>query len=480
MANSLSVFGLSALNVVWGDSTGHTAVEGRSKLRIAQNGPAGVLLKRVASIQEAVTLGGLYLYDVADPKKWYFVCGNTLIDALRTKQLGKCPSGETDGDNRLQWDLIRRKRWYGSQKGYAGYNGGLVLSRVREYFGGDLFLRFGLRNFFESTATVGALGLVTGASEGRGFSQIDGALTHSYMASQVPMNVPFSRYLADIEASQLELVPADVRDYYARTFNEAVAAYVDKDAKPTIAITTVWEGRTEIAPVRWKPPKVGGGTTITALNVAGMPSYNYIKTGIRDPSTLQYPQDCVYEDRNVSNPTKTFNVDVWSAWNYNSEPAKGRDVTVGSYARLMTRIGHAASPLGSYQGIVHHGDNHPKDVLGAQNGVVSGLHVGYLRDFHVLGRSLVGGQRYATAQANHEHLADLVIETLDDQLGAAAQGTTGAEREESDVENEASEVLANEDPKVAPMYQRGTLSIHLARFSNLWDERAKALAKKEN
>lgn len=480
MANSLSIFGLSALNVVWGDSTGHAAVEGRTNLRIAQDGPAGVLLKRIASIQEAVTLGGLYLYDVANPQKWYFVCGSTLLEALRMKQLGKCPSGETDNSNNLQWDLMRRKRWYGTQKGYVGYNGGLVLSRVREFFGGDLFLRFGLRNYFGSTATVGALGIVTGASEGRGFSQIDGALTHSYMATQVPMNVPFSRYLADIKASQLALVPADVRDYYARTFDAAVAAYVDKDAKPTIAITTVWEGRTEIAPVRWKPPKVGGGTNVSALNLPGMPSYHYIKTGIRDLSTLRYPQDCVYEDRDVSNPANARGVDTWSNWNYDSEPARGRDVTVGSYARVMTRIGHAASPLGTYQGIVHHGDNHPREVLGAQNGVVSGLQVGYLRDFHMLGRSLVGGQRYATAQANHEHLADLVIETLDDQLGASAQDQTGVEREESDVEGEAMEVLANEDPKVASMYQRGTLSIHLARFSNLWDERAKALAKKEN
>lgn len=480
MANSLSVFGLSALNVVWNDSTGHVAIEGRTKLRIARDGPAGVLLKRVASIQEAVTLGGLYLYDVANPQKWYFVCGNTLLDALRTKQLGKCASGENDSSNSAQWDLVGRKRWYGSQKGYKNHNGELVLSMIREYFGGDLYLRFGLRDYFGSTATVGALGIVTGASEGRGFSRVDDALTHSYMATQVPMSVPFSRYLADIKASQLELVPADVRDYYARTFADAVAAYVDKDAKPTIAITTIWEGNTEIAPVRWKPPKVGGENNYTALNLSGMPSYHNIKTGIRDKSTLQYPQDCVYQDVNVANPTNSFGVDVWSKWNYDSEPARGRDVTVGSYARVMTRIGHAASPLGSYQGIVHHGDDHPRDVLGAQNGVVSGLQVGYLRDFHVLGRSLVGGQRYATAQANHEHLADLVIETLDDQLSAAAQDQTGVERAEADVESEAAQVLANEDPNVAPMYQRGTLSIHLARFSNLWDERAKALAKREN
>lgn len=482
MANNLSAYGLSALNVVWNDTTGHVAVEGRNKLRVVQNGPAGVLFKQISTLQEAVTLGGLYLYKISDPAKWHFVCGTTLTEALALGRLGKIALGENDAQNNPQWDLFRRRRWHGHMKGYKPYGNSLVLSKIYDYPGGDLYMRCGLKNFFDSTDTLGVLGIVTGATEGRGYSALGATLTHSYMATQVPMNVPFSRYMTDIRASQLEAVPAKVRDYYDRTFDEALAAYVDRDSKPTVAITTIWEGNTEIAPVRWKPLKQTATRPYgSALNLGGMPDKYHIRSGIRDPRALRYPQDAVYDDIDVPNATGGLGVGAWASWEYTAEdPARGRDTIKGSSARLMTRAGHAWSRNGSYQGIIHVGDPHPKDVLGMQNGEVSGLKVGYLRDFHVLGRSLVAGQRYATAQANHEHLADLVIETLDDQLGAAAREAEDDTRDVAGAEDELTETLANEDPAVAPMYQRGTLSIHLARFSNLWDTRAKALAKKEN
>lgn len=484
MANNLSAFGLSALNVVWSDTSNSTPVPGHPLLFTRTEAPQGLLLRKVSGIQEAISVGGLFLCDVGNPSKWAFWVGDTLTTALGSSTLGKYPKPDASSPDPI-YDLRPRRTWEGALLGYMNDPDAnlWVLSMERRYYGGDLYQRFELANYFGSTATVAAYGIVTAADEGQGYSNA-GPNTRSYVATKVLMNVPFSKYMTDVKASQLALVPSDLRQYYDDVFTSTLAAFPGSPKKPTVAITTVWAGNVEVAPAAFTPVKhqpaySSAGTPMTFLNTAGHPNVWQIATGIRNPASLGYSQDAVYAgDTNIPNHIGN-GVSAWSEFVYTdvNSPQRGRSPTTSAAYRLMTRVGFSASQHGSYKGIVFTGGTHPSTNLGLQTGTVSGLNVGYLRDCQLLARSLVGGSRYALDTPNHANLADLVNSTLDDQVFVVgAEPTFEAEA----AAEQAALVVQNEDVGSAPMNQRGTLPYYITEFNRLWDENAKALAKSQS
>lgn len=479
--NSLSTFGLAVGDLKWNSDSGTTRVAGYEELRIAPEGPEGLLLRRVAGINEALACGGIYLHDVADPRKWWFACGNTLREMLYYSQFGTKAVIAPEASR--PYDLVARRGW----EGYYSYAQPTVATPPRYrvgnqnvFSGGDVYARYVLAQYFGSNAEVAAFAVVTGADAGWGHAHAGSGVTHSFMSTSVPMNAPFSSYLQAIRASQLEAVPSSLRGYYEQAFDMAISDYPSINLRPTVAITTVWAGVTEVAPTRWKPLVYEGTMGAPSPwngNPPHLPYFGYFSTGFRDPDTLQYPRDAIYREERVA-PDPLWK---WEFGNHTEEwSLEHRRV---AKARMMTRPGHCGSPKGQHKGVVLSAHSHPSESMGLQVGEVSGLKVGLLRDGHLLGRSLIGGTRYADEDANHSNLAELVVSTLDQERDVSEGPYSNHNKSEVGDGDEAAvlaasdAVLLNGATGERSIYQMGTLPSELEKFSRYWDQLAKQVAR---
>lgn len=444
--------------IVWDSSVTLTRVSNTTRLFKSSTGPAGLLYKRVSSIGGALEAGGLMLYDVGAPDRWLFIVGRSLVRDIQRRELGSVASLPQ------YWANLRRLReWDGHAYGYQEQTQVVSLDRVT--VGGIIMPTIESTPYFGSNRTLAAIAIVTGATDGRGQSHSvqsgfgEGAT--SYMSSLVPMSVPMQKFLQDTKNVTLDAAPAIARECYEKTFLGACAA-VDASRKfPTIGITTVWDGAEEIGiPQVSMVKQMTAGATVTP----------FTGTPFTQVPTLKY-------DDALAPPTSSGTV----ANGFGPPYAPEAVPVVHATALYPGYPGMAGSPYDDY---VLSGTVVSKAGIAIrpkQTGAIENLNVGYLRDCHVLGRSLVDGMRYATEPPSHASLAALVIESMDQMSGDVSRPdrTTPVLREDED----ASRTLASSGSargaslfSKAPAYQQGTLIEELYLFSSTWDRYAENAA----
>lgn len=450
MAADLINMGLSNA-ISWSTTVGLTRVSGAQRLFTCNTGPQGVLYKRVANIGEAMQCGGLFLFDIGSPDKWLFLVGRTLVRDIKERRVGKVATLSQSWAN-----LIRIREWDGHMYGYQEQTQAVSLDRVT--VGGVIMPTFDLMDYFASDRDLGAFGIVTGATDGRGQSHSVhsgfGPGATSYMSSHVPMTVPLAKFLVDTKEVTIGAAPDVVKQVYRDTFDAAVEAVGAATIYPTIAVTTVWDGTEEIG-----IPRV----ELRKQFAPGVTSSPFAGTPFTIAPTLTY-------DDPLAPPTSSGTV----ANGYGAPYAP--DAVPVVHATVLYP-GYPGMSGSGYDDYVMSGTLVSKpgvNIRAKQTGTVERLNVGYIRDHHVLARSLVGGNRYATEPASHEKLANLVIESMDLISGDTARpDRTDPVLAKAD---DASRVLASSGAARsgslfarAPAFQQGTLIEELYKFSSTWD-----------
>lgn len=441
--------GLKGLNctVSFTGTAGQTVISGATRLVTNGDLPEGMLFRRIVDLQEAVNCGGLLLYTGT---RWWFAVGSTLAKALASETLGKV------GVRNAPYDIVVKNGWKGRDR---YYNSAGTLNRIVEYPGGDVYKRVSLGNFFSAGDTVTALGIVTGADIGEGRS--DG---WSFCATRVPMVTTFESFIRGTKHVTIEAAPESIRGYYERTLDTAIVASALGKSQPTIAVTTAWKGKYLSRAPTYAPE------VISTTSVGG----NALDARFPYADAKMYPGSVPSSYIPDANGVTLFNYAL-------TEDSTKTTRNEYARARRMDRSGYAGSPFSTYKGWVL--DDIPASGLQeAQVGEVNGLKVGFLRDYHVLKRSMVDNQRFALDVATQKTIAEFVNSTIDDQrisedapvVPTVANSTTIAE-----ALSEAGTLLDSRDFDSSSAWQTGTLIPALLKFDRVWDVQAKNLAESE-
>lgn len=446
-------FGLS-VSLDFAATTAQQVISGQAKLVTVASAPEGILLKRVSSFAEAIDAGGLYMYQLDDPTRWMFVVGTSLEETIVRSELGKVTGPSEDlGSSSITLDRRYEGVWLRDYEPAQPPGGAHAADYKIVYFGGNVYPKLVAYNYF--TGPVGALAVVTGASCGYGTSKgsghrylFDGGALpavggQSYMATIIPMNVKFSQFMRNIRQIALGRVPENLKEYYIDSFEDALATYGDADHRPTMAVSTHWIGA-GLANGRMIEPR--------RYTVSGAISSPYLAGFTAESSpTGYYGSNATYAD--FSETTKY---------------------------RVMLRPGYIGG--GSLEHRPYLDDDYvygtAKEVPPA-TGKIEGVDVGLLRDSHVMYRSLVTGERYATLESVDDSFANFMVRTIDewdyDTMSAAPieTGNSSAAEIEATAHN-----LEGDVPRTVT--QLGTLPNQISRFSRHWDAKAQALAKSRN
>lgn len=458
MANNLSTLGLSCASLSFTSTAGQSVLNGAVNCVLLASQPDGMLLRRVQSLNEAISLGGLFLYDSTDAGKWWFACGHTLLDAIRRKVIGKVESMSQDGKNYL---LVRRQRDF-SHQSFVDYGSP---SGERITLGGDLHTVHGYEDMFEGRDVI-ALGVVTGATEGRGRSYApNGWSPFSYLATLVPMNVTFEQFITKKEVYEkaIELVPNDLKGFYVDTFASTLATFAQKTAKPSIAVTTFWRGTEEVG----LPKSVDVAWTTLPGGIC--PSAD----GASSPDILD--PSIVYG----SNITSGYNGTVGTrelGWRLEGTQFLGSPVGGLTSAKFTnkSRVGYPQMRQSGWVGPVLLGDASRLSYGEKQVGEIEGMKVGYFRDFHVMKRALVDGQRYAEDSSSFTSLAAMVNSTFGEPLDTSRVPSVGTVEQ---LENLLSDFATADIGQHRIMQQRGSLPDTIEKFNDNWDQAAMTRAK---
>lgn len=459
MVALVNPFGLAS-TLDFEHTTGQTLVSGQTRLvtKTALQAPEGLLLKRVASFQEAVDAGGLFLYSKTNPTRWMFVIGKTLHRVLAANKLGIVSAFKRPvGDVAFKYKPVPKYAGYGVARDSFGND-----AMYQTDPGGDFEIILSDMAYFGQSA-VGALGIATGAEDGfgvsnamsSGLSAVNGSLPSAapavgigFAASIIPMNAPFSTFMRKARPALVAAAPSDIRKYYERTFEAVLAAYAEKDSKPTISVHTHWLGASITTPFMPKPKVVDTAVTVNGVYFWAQStntSYAGRKTG------------------------SIAGGDAGSAGAYTQRSSQ-------KY-RFIVRPGFYGATVTTHPLMEDWWDHSEKTQMSSPTGTVGALKVGVLRDGQLLKRSLVDLQLYASQPSSHADLAQLVNETIDSFEFDQGDLPTGATLAEA---IQQSDLLMSLESTTGNIYQLGTLPVHITKFNTAWDQAAKALADEEN
>lgn len=477
------------------DTDGQTILAGRNTLVTITGGPEGVLLKRIRNFSDAVDCGGVLLYQADDPSRWQWYIGETLIEMMKLKKLGR-RSRMISGSDRIgdsAYPVANNRKKGSVVVTRLGADDKPIVKRRKEIYGGDIWPRLIEDNYFPDGRKVIALGVVTTATEGYGISKVgtdfpgnwsapraeypDGGL--AYMATKVAIGKTFSEYMGKVKAAALARTPNEARSYYSGTYDAVLAVFRDKDTQPFLTINTYWLNGALIDNIVARPvthefePLYGSSVPPGAglgLNMASFPSSD----GVLDDGPGQ-------ETVTVKNQIVRVMI-IPGVWYQQDEfPVPFMDFFSNYCA--FERVPN-------------------------MTGVVSGLKVGELRDAHVMLRSLgVNQERFASDPPGHADLAALVksqlfdpfdgmddsISSITGELGYLDEATQKPHvNTPADTQNgtgvpatPTAGVISYADQlqdwygrlrKVRNVYSRANLPILLEDFSAAWDAAARAKA----
>jgi len=444
-------FGLNC-NILFDSIDQLTIVPGRQSLYRAAAGPEGVLLRRITSMADAFKAGGLLLMSTQVPGRWWFAIGDSLSEAITNGDLGKSAGYTRRGDT----NYFRHESLPGLFNAVHQAFDGQTLVLTSTFETGRWTAIPLMLDYFQQADTVLAFGLVTSADEGYGQSHpvgdqwgaMNGALNNwmspnqglSFASSLIPMTVPFSTFMAGVKAAALALIPSDVRQYYDAAYGPAMQAFAKKDEKPTLGVSTFWRG------VNLSP---GFHTTPQDDTFNPQSFWAYTMTVGRTEQSFM--------TQTVLGSNYNRVVDTPGAYQVCCRP--GFFDTNATTRPVMHTF---SQQFGTYHDIT------------PLTGKIEGLDVGLIRDGHVLARSLVDGQRFATDPPSHTTLGRAIAEYVDPFHNSGLSPNTVAANAG---EGEATASFMKSRTNSKNVFLRGTLADMLEAFSAAWDNVAYTTAK---
>jgi len=451
---------------------GFVLVPGHTDLYTCATGPEGVLYKKITSLSDALECGGLAIFDQAmvpswmgagpanGRRQWRFFVGDMLRYILQRKLLNK--KAAIEAGHALHWNPIKafngEKRYSNTTDPASAYCWDDV------FYGGEFEANPTLIDYFASSQQLCAIGIITGAETGYADSHalsaslgaiggpggaVNPTSTIGFMASIVPMDVPFSKFATDVKQAMIALAPADLQQYYTATFADVLAAFPQKDDRPTISIPTFWADGALTNGAQQKPKIFQGDSGAPVKWVTDLvdnpPPGGWYSRSIGPGS---YPPPAVSKDVPVQWRTK-FRAGHWA------------------------KAGSTVMPMMDIDTFFCDSIPLPKLV-----GKVGGLDIGSLRDGHVLKRRLIDGLAFSSEVATQTTL-DQVINPFIDQWSIATDDMTHGVQPpvtEADIDGVLTGAMAS-SKLTASVYCLGTLPIIMEAFSDVWDSTAKSYAK---
>jgi len=464
---------------------GAVSAPGTTSLFSLPNGPEGLLYKDISSIEEAVAHGGLMIFRPSDGE-FIFYAGDTLKQALAHDLLGKAVIRK-DPRTDVWTDTVYKSKanwthWlYPSPGGTTDdatrwlYRAALGFKRHSEYY-----------DHFAANADVRMFAIVTGATrghgvktgyawqlpQGKGYTRT-AAPGYSFMATDTPMNRSFGTLLTAKKDPILETRPTEIRNYYAGTFDAAVATV--GAARPTISAITTWVGAAlcatpTVVPTTWfgnfdlntaywvsdgygKTPSFLSGKTLIALKT----SLEWEKRGPAFNSPTGYPAVAHSDSRPTSSPGDGSAAVLYP---YTSVSF---DRTLGLYL--------ADTPVLPAMSADRFDEVTFTRLPGY--GVLEGYQLGAYRDAQLLKRSLVDQLLFANEIDMYGTLMEYVHSSIVGNVDATPIDTTTIDEAAATAELNAllttSQNLYNSDA-----FGCGTFAIEMDGFIRHWDQLTRA------
>lgn len=426
---------------------------------------------KIASIEEALDHGGLFIRSQTTPTMWMFLVGTSLADAINKGLMGKHAVNTSNGI------LVPPQVTVRSVKGKSIIvSGGAIGSNSGDYaYKNVKALQVSpgpsvIADFFDSTDVLEYCGIVTGATDGYGQSSrgkcivLDGitreqAPTYSYMRTLIPMREKFGVFLDRAHLSALASAPSEVRQYYQRTYATSRVAYVD--LRPELAIHTVWKNG--------------------ALMDGVMPRGNLLQSPNVDSRAV---------DKTMILPTPvplSWNGAAHSAVTNISLFDEANWVTVGKFygsydwgqgfPEMHQYLGNLGvrSAGASYLPMISENQVGASVEVTNLSGEIEGFNVGQVRDAHTVYKALVTGQRFAAAPQSHATIAEFVAASI-----ARAWPYDPTDGATTDAAAVAVESILTRSDATFNAYEGGPIINAVRMFLATWDRSAYDLAKAEN
>lgn len=427
-------------------------------------GPEGVLLKRITSMQEALSCGGLLLYNAANGD-WLMYTGATLARVLADSQLGKVPRWGWAAPYADESGLCRIDRLVGAWRPARRYVTNSTSYRENKNFGGVVKKSIILEDYFASGAVIIGLGVVASTTDGFGQKT---ARTHipspaieaelplgtpyamAYMSTEIPLTCTFAEFFATVKTEAMRRVPDNLKEYYEATYAETLSACAFKDLKPTTAVCTYWKNGALWSGALDKP------RTVVMSTANGYPTDDSVLIRNGTPAPLRPAASQV---EGVQGQAGTYPITV-----------DGRmvlDTLPGAY-----HLANSGLPLMTGDTMFSTLDK----VLIPPTGKIGDLNAGLLRDMHVLKRSLVDGLKFQEDAASHASLAELMTEPVT-EFNPTTSIPLALTTDAVNVENFITDTKFAVSHKARSIFARGTLAPMVEAFSDSWDDAAQAYAK---
>lgn len=368
---------------------------GATSLLTIPGGPEGVLLKAVASINEAIACGGLMLYQPTSGR-WLVYVGESLLSALRHGTIGRVAAFTGYGPNAASRDgsvIFTPDRGLCPTTTYWGFISGKENVLGTRRFGGGGYLSPLLKaiNYFSAGEIIpvgvvcrATAGYIANRTEYASLRDLDGDIAAStraavgWMETTISLPDSFEAFARRVRATALSLVPGDVVQYYEETFEQALALCEFRALRPSIGASTHWRAGNLSEPMEYdrRVVQLGGPST-------------YAKAGY----TAEMRSIAIAQAD--SNPVGSYS---------RAEPRNGAAVL---YQPPFAAIAPGLAPTlyDDTDFVVK------KGTKSSLMGVVGGVRVGEMRDFHTVARAL-DGARYADDGMPGAPLSDVVTTAL--------------------------------------------------------------------
>jgi len=455
--------------VVFTGGTGITPLSGHVNLVSVVNAPAGLLLRRVSSITEALGCGGVMLYEHSTGKSLCYF-GVTAYNAVSKNKFGKIY--QYTSANQFSYTARSDGHWPTRTGRYHDLPTPTSYERTKS---AGLMIQHGTPVLTDYFATVGTeiviLGILCGADEGmiqshptdgafpwiiRGHSGLamraDPKVALGYCASRVRINAPFSDYFFKNKSTAMSLIPSDLQKYYESSYSAAMSGFAYKDVLPTIGVATFWEDRV------LSPGRMQASTVVPYEVVSHLNSY---ACAVNAPPEVRAACSAVI----TADPT--FNSGANVMYTLPSENGKLSVYIPGGRYINDPDIPYLDSCSHLFGGTEY----------ALATGEMSGLKAGVLRDGHLLGRSLVDGLRYSDEASQYPAIGPFVAACIPVDSTATSAAFGAVIDEETAREYNLQVETQPAVPESPSIYSRGTLGPLLEMFSSEWDVQAELAAK---
>jgi hypothetical protein len=381
-------------------------------------GPEGLLLKDIASLDEALACGGLLLVNPSGD--WLFYCGDTLKQVVANNKVGQVA---------VQL-AIEKSVTVHNAMGYRMYEETRDANGLRQsyMYRGSRFGHYNRQvdfNTYFPPGNVMAVGIVTSATKGHGANvnysrwyknsagvQITNPniMPISFMSTETDLSVPLSQFLVKAKPGYMATIPSEAAPTVGPIYDAEAAI---RSSKPPVRAVTCWSGRTlstgfpVVRPfgiVKSAATSMSYWALLMACtgNTTDIPGYSSLiaSVSLGSGGSIGSGSSWQWNSDTEGGAQGAVNISTFDASNklfhyFSVETVLGKTVPGHEYLPCIS-----PTPECTYY--------NANSVLGSIGSYTGGA----LRDGHVLGRRLIDGLSFADSADNYASMEEYISASL--------------------------------------------------------------------